>query len=505
MRKTLKIRLLIIASYILLTCFIGYWLVSRYSQEKSSLRNELQKDFFASEQKMLDSLIIKVLVNPVLKDEKLSNTLDSSIKTSAKTTIIRKRDASPGSTNKVHVDTNLMRVEVETKEWNGRNVSVDSNTSTKKQFRIVSNDTLVGRERLIISSVKLFENQLNEQKGGSNKNLFYQFSSQLDTTILINDFNSKLRTKNLEPQWFSSRIEEIDSTTLTNANLLFYSNMLNMSIGVNVYKYKFYILNKLFPNIAFALVLLALTASAFAIAYVSLKKQIILNEIRNEFVGNITHELRTPVSTVKVALEAIQKFNVKNNPNKVDEYLNLAQLELNRLDMLVHKVLNSSIYDQKKEPINLRPISVDEVIFASIKAMQANFERYNAEVLYKGNDNPFVLADDIHLQGVIINILDNSLKYNKSNPKIEIIVESSNFETIISIKDNGIGIPDEYKNKVFEKFFRVPTQNQHNIKGYGLGLNYVQTVVKQLKGNISVTSNIDKGCTFTITLPTINK
>lgn len=280
--------------------------------------------------------------------------------------------------------------------------------------------------------------------------------------------------------------------------------MLNGKVGVGIENYTLFLFKKLAPNIFFGLLLLLTTGAAFIISFINLRKQHQLNKIRDEFVGNITHELKTPVATVKVALEALNKFNIKDNPEKTSEYIKIATLELDRLDFLIHKVLTSSINESNSNVVNTENVNLDDILSDVIKTMQIRFESENATVTKESIGTDFnILADRVHIQGVIINLLDNSLKYTNGNPTIHINLNSLEKTIILSVSDSGIGIPEEYHGRIFEKFFRVPSNNKHNVKGHGLGLNYVEMVMKQLNGIISVKNNPTKGCTFTLKFPKI--
>lgn len=228
-----------------------------------------------------------------------------------------------------------------------------------------------------------------------------------------------------------------------------------------------------------------------------------LNIIRNEFVANISHELKTPVATVKVALEALQTFDLKNEPVKADEYIRIAQAEMNRLDMLVQNVLTSSIYDGASNGF-MQPerVSLKSIINEVTQSMQIRFQQMNAQLTVDAEGFDFnINADRLHVHGVLINLIDNSLKYVESSPKIAVKLWEENSRVILTVSDNGIGIPDEYISKVFDKFFRVPTQNRHNVKGYGLGLSYAAMVMKQHKGTIGVENLKEGGCRFTLSFP----
>jgi two-component system, OmpR family, phosphate regulon sensor histidine kinase PhoR len=218
-------------------------------------------------------------------------------------------------------------------------------------------------------------------------------------------------------------------------------------------------------------------------------------------VSNVTHELKTPISTVSVAIEALSNFNVLQNPAQTKEYLEISKNELNRLTILVDKVLKMSIFEQKDLALKTEPINFKSLIENVLATMKLQFEKYHAQVDFDFTGNHFSLEGDaIHLTNVVYNLLENALKYS-SEPIISIRLAEENQSICLKIQDNGIGISEEYLPKIFDKFFRVPTGNVHNTKGYGLGLSYVKSVVEKHKGTIAVTSKTGTGSCFIINLP----
>lgn len=265
-------------------------------------------------------------------------------------------------------------------------------------------------------------------------------------------------------------------------------------------EYKFYLLKKILPEILFSIFLVALTGFSFGLIYRNLQKQKRLTELKNDFISNVTHELKTPIATVSVAIEALSNFNVLQNPEQTKEYLNISKNELNRLSMLVDKVLKMSIFEQKELELKLESINFKILLEGVLSSMKIQFEKFGAAVNYDCHGDDFMLkGDSIHLTNVVYNLLDNALKYSPE-PQIEILLSSDKNEVKLSIKDNGVGIAEAYQQKVFEKFFRVPTGDVHNIKGYGLGLSYVAKVIEKHHGQIVLNSQSNKGSEFIIRL-----
>jgi two-component system, OmpR family, phosphate regulon sensor histidine kinase PhoR len=256
------------------------------------------------------------------------------------------------------------------------------------------------------------------------------------------------------------------------------------------------------PQILFSVFLTLLTTAAFIIMYRSIRTQQRLMELKSDFINNITHELKTPITTVGVAIEALKDFQGINNPNLTNEYLGIAQNELNRLSILTDKILKTAIFEDKGIEFRSEPVELDNLVQQVLSSMKLVFEKQNANVSFEKQGNDFsLLGGSVHLTSVVYNLLDNALKYSLIAPEIKVHLKEEASQIILSVKDNGLGIPTEYRKKVFEKFFRVPTGDIHNIKGYGLGLSYVKSVVKSHHGTIEVESEPGTGSNFIIKLP----
>ena len=263
-----------------------------------------------------------------------------------------------------------------------------------------------------------------------------------------------------------------------------------------------YILKKLSLPILFSILLVGITVISFVLLYRNLVKQKRLSELKNEFISNITHELKTPIATVGVAIEALKNFNAIQDPQRTKEYLDISQNELQRLSLLVDKVLKLSMFEKKEMELKKEQFDCKQLTEEVMNSMRVQFEKYHAKVgLYAEGDNFIVDADKLHITSVIYNLLDNALKYSRENPVIDVLLKANPENIELSVRDNGIGIESAYKEKIFDKFFRVPTGDKHNIKGYGLGLSYVAEVIKRHQGNVRVESELGKGSTFVAKFP----
>lgn len=297
-------------------------------------------------------------------------------------------------------------------------------------------------------------------------------------------------------------VARLDSTQSKSEDAVTFGFTNPVSFELNVGNTFGYMLNKLKLPILFSLLLVGLTIAAFLLLYRNMMKQKRLAEMKNDLISNISHELKTPIATVGVALEALKSFNAMHDPARTKEYIEISQSELQRLNLLVDKVLKLSIFEKKDIELKKERFDYRQLTSEIMNSMRLQFEKFHANVnLHTEGDSFYIDADKLHITSVVYNLLDNALKYGSENPVIDVNLVSDEEYIKLIVQDNGIGIPAEYKSKVFEKFFRVPTGDQHNIKGYGLGLSYVAEVVKRHEGTISVESEPGKGSTFTVTLP----
>ncbi|HZV68968.1 MAG TPA: HAMP domain-containing sensor histidine kinase [Saprospiraceae bacterium] len=260
--------------------------------------------------------------------------------------------------------------------------------------------------------------------------------------------------------------------------------------------YKADIFRGILPHISFALFLLVMVGAAFYYIWKNLRKQMQLNALRDEFVSNITHELKTPITTVGVALESLNMSDNLNSTNS-RRYLDICQSELKRLSMLVERILHNHA-----PQIHYEKIDIQQVLDDVMHHMKVQFDNKHAIINVRHRGEGFVInGDKSHMSGVLYNLLENALKYSPSNPVITVNLGRDNGSIKVDIQDNGIGIDPEYHDKIFDKLYRVPQHNRHDVKGHGLGLSYVADVVRKHNGRIDLESEIGKGAKFSMTLP----
>ncbi len=263
--------------------------------------------------------------------------------------------------------------------------------------------------------------------------------------------------------------------------------------------------NQFFKEMGFvfisSVILILIILLCFYIAVNTIVHQKKLSVIKNDFINNMTHELKTPIATISLATEMLQDKDVQNSQG-LSRYLQIIKDETIRLGKQVEKVLQTALIDKGDLKLNFEKINAHEVIQQVINNMSIQIESKSGKVNLKLDAvNYFIQADEIHLTNIIHNLLDNANKYSELNPEIEISTYNKKDGLIIRISDNGIGMTKEQLNKIFDKFYRVPTGNIHNVKGFGLGLSYVKNIIELHKGTVKVESKLNGGSVFEIFLP----
>lgn len=347
------------------------------------------------------------------------------------------------------------------------------------------------------------------RRGNWQRNRLMQFLVDVDSlqdSIRIREiapaFKKKLDEQNIEVPFTVSRILPNDPNAIDpqhNQVIIGFRKpvIYQLDLG-NTFPY---LIKKILTPIIFTLFLIAITVVSFSLVYRSLLNERKLAEIKNDFISNITHELKTPIATVSVAIEALRSFNASIDPKKTKEYLDISANELQRLSLLVDKVLKLSMFEKKEIELKYEPLDMTALVNEVTSSMRLQFEKHHALVTTEQEGDTHLEGDRLHLVSVLFNLYDNALKYSNGEPTIKTTIEGNENELVLRISDNGIGIPEEYRDKIFEKFFRVPTGNLHNAKGYGLGLSYVAHVVEKHKGTIKMVDNGHGGSDFIVNLP----
>lgn len=242
--------------------------------------------------------------------------------------------------------------------------------------------------------------------------------------------------------------------------------------------------------------------ASFAYTIFSILRQKRLSEVKTEFINNMTHEFKTPLATISIASDSINHPDVIDNPEKIKHFTNLIKEERKRLNMHVERVLQAARLEKGEIHFNLGQVDINDLIHEAVNTMQLQLTEKNGEIdLNLSQGIPSVVGDQFHLLNVLVNILDNSIKYSVNPPVIQL--SSSMLEGVCNIKivDQGKGMSKEVLKNVFKTFYRAESGDQHNVKGFGLGLSYARAVVEKHGGNIKISSEVDNGTSVNIFIP----
>jgi len=276
---------------------------------------------------------------------------------------------------------------------------------------------------------------------------------------------------------------------------------------LNIYfpKRSRYLLKATGISIVPTIILTALLIGIFIYTIMVIFRQKKLSNIKNDFINNMTHELKTPISTISLASQMLQDGSISNTPSMIDHVSNIINQESKRLSFQVEKVLQMAVFNEGRIKFKFKEFDVNNMIRTVVDNFELKVKSKNGTLKADISDEDLIVkGDEVHITNVIFNLLDNAVKYSNEIPEIEVSTKKIKDYIEISIRDNGIGIPKEHQTQIFDRFFRVPTGNVHNVKGFGLGLSYVKKIVDSHDGKITVESALNKGTKFSILLPQIN-
>ncbi|MGJ8660998.1 MAG: sensor histidine kinase [Bacteroidota bacterium] len=381
--------------------------------------------------------------------------------------------------------------------------------------------------------------EISKQKADSSA--LYESIRQKQTNYFVVDINEELHPFYLENllketfynenlnQDFQYGIYDCFSDSIVYGNLIRYHNNITNQEGkdtINVqpseglsWKKDGHYFTLFFPNVVphqvdthinsftpwvyiCLIVLLVFLFFGFSLSIILKQKK--LSEIKNDFINNMTHELKTPIATIGLSSETLLKNDFSGDSDKIKRYASIIHKENKRLENQVERVLNVAKLDKEQVVLKKSTISIHELL----EEVRDNFE-FNQEEkggiisLSLDAKDDAIRADEVHVSNVLYNLIDNAIKYTTETPKIKIRTKSENKFLRIEIEDNGIGMKREDLSQIFEKFFRVHTGNRHDVKGFGLGLYYVKLIIDAHKGNIEVKSSPGKGTTFIISFPKV--
>ena len=346
--------------------------------------------------------------------------------------------------------------------------------------------------------------------------LFESLDQRIDTSMLYKLIRGKLEESGMEIQFAFGVIDANNDMVLTSnykrledlyaSDLkvrLFPNDILGRISWLKIYfpDRSKYLVTEMIGILIISLCIVLATSVGFLVAIFTIIKQKKLSVMKNDFINNMTHEFKTPISTISLACQTLNDQSLEANNMLKERYISIIQEENKRLGELVDKVLQSALLEKDNLKLNLKKVDLVSVVDKAIDVIQFQSEQSNAliEKLYPPKQI-IIDIDEGHFVNIISNLLDNAIKYSIDNPTIKVIVQEVNKEVVIKIIDKGIGISKENQRYIFDRLYRVSQGDLHDIKGFGLGLSYVKTIVQHHNGTIEVQSELNKGSTFTIKL-----
>ena len=246
--------------------------------------------------------------------------------------------------------------------------------------------------------------------------------------------------------------------------------------------------------------------SFFAYSVWVIMRQKRIGEMKNDFIGNMTHELKTPISTIALSSEVLSEPGIEREPERLHEYARIIRSENDRLRTQVERVLQLATLDRGQLALKREKVDLHRKIQEVAEAFRLPLDERKGRIeLRLEANNHFTFGDPVHLQNVLFNLVDNAVKYSETPPEITVRTRDDGRWLALEVIDKGIGMPRDVQRHIFERFYRAPTGNVHNVKGFGLGLHYVQQIVHAHMGRITVQSEPDKGSSFTVKLPIAEK
>jgi two-component system phosphate regulon sensor histidine kinase PhoR len=306
------------------------------------------------------------------------------------------------------------------------------------------------------------------------------------------------------PVFSSEGFHETDLLTSFSAGLAADNSSLNQeTLYLSIPEDKNLIIREMWWMIVASIVFTTIIILAFALTIRTLFTQKNLSEIKSDFINNMTHELKTPLATISLAIDALTNEKVIHDAEKIKIYSSMIKEENKRMNKQVEKILQAARLEKEEIKLTLQRLNAHAIIskVADTLALQVQ-EKHGTLNLQLGALNPFIEADEVHFSNIIFNLLDNAMKYSNGAPHVRVETLAQGTDTmLIKVTDNGIGMDRETQARIFEKFYRAHTGNLHNVKGFGLGLSYVKAIVDAHGGKIKVESTPDKGSTFTVSMP----
>jgi two-component system phosphate regulon sensor histidine kinase PhoR len=323
--------------------------------------------------------------------------------------------------------------------------------------------------------------------------------------MVANEFGNVINFS-VKPKSFDNKIS-IHTSSKTN---LFPSNSLDEDLYLHISfpKKNAYIIKEMKASLIVTILLVVMIIIALVFMFRIIMEQKKLSEMKTDFISNMTHEFKTPISTISLACEALGDKDMiqSHSQSETAPFVKMIQQENKRLELLVESILQSAVIDKGEIKANIEKINLKELVENLISNAQFRIQGSNGSINFISEGTEFdINADKMHVTNLVANLIDNAIKYSKEIPEINILLIKNTKTFSLSVSDSGIGIKKEYLPKIFDKLYRIPTGNIHNVKGFGLGLNYVKSICEEYGWNIEVKSQFGVGSTFNVTFNTKSK
>ncbi|MCF6295055.1 MAG: HAMP domain-containing histidine kinase [Flavobacteriaceae bacterium] len=387
-----------------------------------------------------------------------------------------------------------------------KRTDVELNSKLSPEARLLQIGEISRTDEIIFETAhKDISKRTPIHKRVSKKEIYKLLSKKLKEEDIDIDFEFAIYDKDLATKIQSQNFELEHDSTFRVPIFLDNNDESDFMLYVNFHERSQFIFSSIIGMTLLSIIFTSFIIFAFSSAIYQLVKQRKISQIKTDFINNMTHEFKTPIATINLALDAIKNPKVIHDEDKVKRYLKMIKDENKRMHAQVENVLRISKLDKNQLNISKTRVKLHDLILHAITHIQLIVEHKNGYInTHLDAVKHSVLANETHFTNVIVNILDNAVKYSEDEPKIDIYTENIGKSIILKIKDQGNGMPKSVQKKVFEKFYREHTGNVHNVKGHGLGLSYVKRIVDDHQGHVSVESEEGKGSTFIIKLPLIS-
>lgn len=522
--QTNRFRILIISSVIVLAGIIGvqaFWIISTSKIQKEKFdqatMNSLQSVVKGIEKKEAVAQVIRKIKNPQVGGYDLFITEDTS-------QYIKKFDLSnPFFQDQLLIDTNKQSnfpelLQIEHPQVNDSSIFIIKKT----QKRVWQSSGVISP----VGGDSLLQKQLNQKavlvNDIVNELAFISINRDLNDRVNFHTLDSIVRSELRQHGIHTPVITDIidsrtGNLTINNSSNLreeIYESSYRISLFPNTYlldsdylvlffpERSTFILQSMWEIVTLSILTILILAGLIYISLSTIFKQKKLSRVKNDFINNMTHELKTPISTISLACEALNDKSVTLPYERRQSFIKMIDVENKRLSTLVDNVLKSAVWDSAEFKLKKSAFSLNEVVKEVANSFKIQIEKKGGKLVVDfDHTNDCILADRVHIANVIFNLLDNANKYSNNAPLIKVKLKNVKDEIQLEIADNGIGISPADQKRIFEKFYRVPTGDLHNVKGFGLGLNYVKSIIEKHNGTILLHSQVGSGTTCRIRIP----